>query len=612
MIKLLQKTIKNTILLILPLMYLTTFVFPVYSDNIANLEKEIQEKTGQINEKKGVLSTVESRIKDISQGSYSINQKINLINEEITKLENNIEENKSKIENKEKEIEEKKIEIEKKKTILDEISAELYMESRFTTTDFFFSVKDWNQMIERLFVKKKIIMSLKHEIEKINGDFTNLADAKASLDKEKEDLDKQKEDLDKSYKLLAQEKSKLQAQLNEQYKQRNVLSAEISNLNDKVSQLQSALIAARSAGLVSSGGSVGTEQGTAISQAQVGSFGVFSIGAYTHRNGMSQWGAKARADAGQSYTQILNFYYPSTNLVNNTVNIAGVGNEALTTTISVDGYGTLSFEDDYLLGIKEVPESWPMEILKAQAIAARTYAIRYTNNGRKNICTTQSCQVFSKPVKTGAWKQAVLETRGVILLNGDGTPASTQYAAVHGAWVNGVGWDTVTGNGNDWFNNAWEKKSGVNWFYRSWYINGVGYSGETCGHSPFLTHDEMLIMVNAYLVKNGIGVKGNPDKSKILPSDYGRCPGRLDYGRTDKSPYSLSELKSFLNSPANAIYSVAVEFGEGVTNTVVFATDRGYANISGSGFKDIYNQIAPGHMRIQQQAGYAFFNIEKR
>ena len=96
------------------------------------------------------------------------------------------------------------------------------MESRFTTTDFFFSVKDWNQMIERLFVKKKIIMSLKQEIEKINGDFNNLADAKAGLDREKEDLNKQKDDLDKSYELLAQEKSKLQAQLNEQYKQKNV------------------------------------------------------------------------------------------------------------------------------------------------------------------------------------------------------------------------------------------------------------------------------------------------------------------------------------------------------------------------------------------------------
>ena len=31
---------------------------------------------------------------------------------------------------------------------------------------------------------------------------------------------------------------------------------------------------------------------------------------YGHGHGLSQWGAKLRADAGQSYRQILDFYYP--------------------------------------------------------------------------------------------------------------------------------------------------------------------------------------------------------------------------------------------------------------------------------------------------------------
>jgi predicted nuclease with TOPRIM domain len=607
--KVLNKILSISFLLI----YIGSLInIPVYSNEIADLEKQISEKTTQIEGKKGVLATVEAKIKEISSSNYSLNQKIALINEEIAKIQTNIDEKDAEVKGKIDEIAKKQEDLQKKKELIDEVSGQLYMKSRNNSVNFFLSVSNWDSIVENFFAKRSAITLLKEEVEKISGEFAGLEEAKADLSKQEEELDKQKNDLDASYKLLAEEKSKLQKALGEQYSQKRALSAEITDLNAKVSQLQSALITARSAGFVSSGGSTGTVAGTSISQAPAGSFGVFSIGAYTHRNGMSQWGAKARADAGQSYTQILNFYYPGKTLANNTVNISGVGNEALTTTIGVDEYGTLSFEDDYLLGIKEVPESWPMEVLKAQAIAARTFAIRYTNNGRKNICTTQSCQVFSKPVKTGAWRQAVMETRGMILLNSDGTPALTQYAAVHGAWVNGVGWDTVTGNGNDWFNNAWEQKSGVNWFYRSWYINGYGYTGETCGHSPYLTHDEMLIMVNAYLVKNGIGVQGSPDRGRILPSDYGRCPGRLDYGRTDKSPYSLGELKSFLNSPVNAIYSVGIHWGEGVTNTVVFNTDRGYVNISGSGFKDIYNQIAPGHMRIQQQSGYAFFNIEKR
>src|SRR5918992_2592496 len=36
--------------------------------------------------------------------------------------------------------------------------------------------------------------------------------------------------------------------------------------------------------------------------------------------------------------------------------------------------GELAFED-YLKGIAEVPRDWPMEALKAQVVAARTYAL---------------------------------------------------------------------------------------------------------------------------------------------------------------------------------------------------------------------------------------------
>jgi hypothetical protein len=123
----------------------------------------------------------------------------------------------------------------------------------------------------------------------------------------------------------------------------------------------------------------------------------------------------------------------------------------------------------------------------------------------------------------------------------------------------------------------------------------------------------MLTIVNAYFVKNNIGVKGNVDKSRLLPSDYGRCPGRdTDYGRRDKVPYTLNEIKSLLTSPVNIIYSVGTSLSEGSTTSVNFYTDRGYITISGMGFKDIYNQIAPGHMRIQQQSGYAYFNVEKK
>lgn len=603
--------IKCFLFVILPIYGISLFSFPVYSDEISDIEKAIQEKTSQIEEKKNVLSTIENRIAEISSSNYSVTQKINLINEEITKLQESIDSTNSEIEIKAKEIEDTQNDLEKKKELLDSVSGDLYVQSRYSVSNFFLSLSDWDSMIASLFVKKNTISILKEEIERVSGEFSSLAEAKANLDAQKVALDAQKSDLASSYDLLAAEKSRLQKELNSQYTQKKYLSADITDLNAKVSQLQSALIAARSAGLVSTGGYTGTEEGTAISTAPSGYFGVFSIGAYTHRNGMSQWGARARAEAGQTYTQILSAYYPGKTIVSNTVNVNGTS-EAIASAISVDGYGSLSLEDYYLMGIKEVPEDWPMEVLKAQAIAARTFAVNYTNNGRNSICTSQSCQVFNTPLKTGAWKQAVEETRGMILTNSDGTTASTQYAAVHGGWVNGGIWDTVSGNGDDWFNDAWEKKSGVTWFYKSWYKNGYTSDGESCGHSAWLSPEEMAIIVNAYLVKNSIGLKGTPDKSRILPSDYGNCSGRLDYGRSDKSPYTLNNYKSLLNSPVSAVYSANAVLSNGSTTSVVFNTDVGIITMTGFQFKDIYNQIAPGHMRIQQQSSYAYFNIEKR
>src|SRR5262249_8341371 len=50
--------------------------------------------------------------------------------------------------------------------------------------------------------------------------------------------------------------------------------------------------------------------------------------------------------------------------------------------------------EDYVSGISEVPSSWPEEALKAQAIAARTYALNQLSTGR-TLCDTDACQVYT-------------------------------------------------------------------------------------------------------------------------------------------------------------------------------------------------------------------------
>lgn len=104
---------------------------------------------------------------------------------------------------------------------------------------------------------------------------------------------------------------------------------------------------------------------------------------------------------------------------------------------------TLSTEA-YLLGIREVPFSWPFEALKTQAVAARTYlaftlAQGRTSNGRAygyDICATTACQVYAGQRGLGTieglrWQAAVAATAGEILLY-EGRPVQALYSSTAG------------------------------------------------------------------------------------------------------------------------------------------------------------------------------------
>ncbi|MCX6406677.1 MAG: SpoIID/LytB domain-containing protein [Propionibacteriales bacterium] len=91
--------------------------------------------------------------------------------------------------------------------------------------------------------------------------------------------------------------------------------------------------------------------------------------------------------------------------------------------------------DDYTRGVvaSEMPSSWQQEALKAQAVAARTYAVRTLMPSRYyDVCDTTSCQVFKGlSGETANTDKAVAATRGSILTY-QGKPALTQYSSSSG------------------------------------------------------------------------------------------------------------------------------------------------------------------------------------
>jgi len=321
---------------------------------------------------------------------------------------------------------------------------------------------------------------------------------------------------------------------------------------------------------------------------------VFSFGAYTHRKGMSQYGAKARAES-QGYEDILDAYYGKRPVDKDTG-----GN------IKVTGYGEMDFETTYLYGIAEMPSDWPENALKAQAVAARTYAYRYKKDGL-SICTTEACQVFSKSKSDNvpeAWKKAVNDTRGKVLED-----VVTYYSSTTGGYLSTSGWDTTDRSaGGDWTSKAWESKAGSPWFYKAWYRNGYKNSDNACGRKPWLSEEEMADILNSWLVlKKGEG--NGVDTGRILPTTIASC----SIGGQSGDPYSMSDLRSKLSNPVTSISGkpVLTNDGSGNTTNVKFSTNRGDLNISGSEFKEVFNTRAPGYISIPQK-GFAFFNIERK
>jgi SpoIID/LytB domain protein len=96
--------------------------------------------------------------------------------------------------------------------------------------------------------------------------------------------------------------------------------------------------------------------------------------------------------------------------------------------------------DEYLHGISEVPVQWPAEAQKAQAVAARTYALWQMAHRQPgaiaDICPTQACQVYMGLAKekrpgAGAWTAAVDATAGQVLV-WRGGPILAKYSSTNG------------------------------------------------------------------------------------------------------------------------------------------------------------------------------------
>jgi len=329
-------------------------------------------------------------------------------------------------------------------------------------------------------------------------------------------------------------------------------------------------------------------------------FAAFSFGA-PHFKGMSQYGAFGRAKSGQNAEDILRAYYGS--------GIEIKKDYDQNKEIGVAGYGRMSIET-YVKRIYEVPNSWGdengQEALKAQAVAARSYALAWTREGTGgNICTDEGCQVYKNSDKGGKWGEAAEATRGWVIMK-DGKILKAWYASTSGGYQESYDalsyredgshyntpafWDTPSGR-SGWTSQAYEKVAGSPWFYKGWYKDR---SGNSCGRShPWLTSEEMADILNGWKVL----YQGGGDTGRVTP--VGSCWGG--------NPYSMDELRSI--GGHTSVSGVSVTYSDaGVTASVTFQTNKGSITINGNDFYKAFNLRAPAKIALKS----GLFNIEKK
>ena len=146
-----------------------------------------------------------------------------------------------------------------------------------------------------------------------------------------------------------------------------------------------------------------------------------------HGVGMSQDGALGYAQHGWSDAAILAHYYSGTTLGQAPANaVVRVLEGARVVDVPIERYvrGVVS---------AEMPSSWPLAALEAQAIASRTYALTdHAGGSRFDVFSDTRSQVYNGvAAETAATNRAVAATAGQIVLYG-GQPAITYFFASSG------------------------------------------------------------------------------------------------------------------------------------------------------------------------------------
>lgn len=434
----------------------------------------------------------------------------------------------------------------------------------------------------------KGVMSLASEIDGLNKQSEEYEEELSGLEQELKGLNEKKAFWEEQIRLADLEVAASKAKAGELSSVNSQLEEQQKNFN---AELEQAVAAANSGskplvtGQLYFYGSVGLPRNTIECTGSVKYNGINpGTDAFGHGLGMSQWGAYGAANKGWKADDILKLYYQGTSIETREARM-----------ITVEGVATMSMED-YVSGLGEVPDKacgsmeqieawkayadelgwsiddprrdkyrlsgcWPEEAIKAQVIAARTYAYNRT----ASICTTASCQVYDA---TGPYDKAwaAWETKDRVIVTG-GSVIDAFYSG-----YNSNGWGTAN------LETIWTKSNPRSYLTAVKDID-FAYAPRLCGQN----YRRLEFRTNSYSI-------GDLKAMLAWAQERSNWP---DQSSVENYTYNADVVRYQINNKIGMLVGMDVENdASGRATKIFFRGTNGEARISGIFFRMMFNTWA--------------------
>lgn len=521
---------------------------------------------GELSSARADLNLIKSRLADNTAGIEKLDEDIGRINSLITRR---VDQRNRKLQN-------------------------IYFDLQIPLITEILKIKNINSFSKLWKYKEAGIRSDRENLNILNSQLSQLQSNLSQSRQLQEELSAMNEQIENNIASINQQIAGLNNQISYEQQRQSAMSGEMSEIQGNIEKLtayQEELIRQKllATQFNTSVGSI--EQGIEALESPGFADGfVFFTYGYPHRVGMNQYGAYGRAKAGQPAEQILNAYYSGIKIDKDF---------ETPETIPVQGYGDVDFQE-YLKGLGEMPSCWDIEALKAQVIAARTYALNYiyyswngtefTEKSPNPICTTQACQVYLGRPKGGEcaenWYRAVEETENWVITYKN-KPITAWYASTAGGYARSA--QSVWGGYRPWalgmkdFDSGGNAFDGPNWGNSPWYHKSWG---ETSRGNPWLTNEETQDLFNALLLSE-------------YSSDYNQF-----LTQPDKGGWSMDKIKEELQkldiSPVGKISAIStVDDGTGYIESVIIDSEGyGLKSFDGYQFRSMFNLRSLGTLVI--------------